>query len=88
MILHIVQTSSRDILEQCLKTVSTNDVLLFIENAVFLEPQTRNIKHTCFFLEADIAARGVTVNNPAQVINDSGFVELVCKTTKSVTWYL
>lgn len=88
MILHIVQTSSRDILQQCLKAASKDDVLLFIENAVFLEPQTHNIKHTCFFLEADIAARGITVNNPAQIINDSGFVELVCKTTKSVTWYL
>lgn len=87
MILHIISSNSPQTLNQCLQMAADNDILLFIENGVYLHKQTTNPVQSCFYLEADIRARGIQGISPAHLINDAGFVQLVCDTDKSVSWY-
>jgi sulfur relay protein TusB/DsrH len=88
MILHIISSNSIKALQQCLQMAADNDVLLFIENGVYLhDANTSEIKQTCFYLHADIAARGIEHNTTTQLVDDAGFVDLVCSTDKSVSWY-
>lgn len=88
MILHIISINSTQTLQQCLQMAADNDILLFIENGIYLcNTNNAEIKQTCFYLHADIAARGIEHNNTIQLVDDAGFVELVCRTDKSVSWY-
>lgn len=87
MILHIISSNSPQILNQCLQMAADNDILLFIESGVYLHKYPATIVQTCFYLEADISARGIQQVPPTQLVDDAGFVQLVCDTDKSVSWY-
>lgn len=87
MILHIISSHSPQTLNQCLQMAADNDILLFIENGVYLHKHPANIVQSCFYLEADISARGIQDISQAQLVDDAGFVQLVCDTDKSVSWY-
>lgn len=87
MILHIIQSNSPALLEQCLNAANHEDIILLIENAVYLGQKTPAFKQQYYVLAADLLARGLVIDNPDKIIDDKGFVDLVCNTEKSITWY-
>lgn len=94
MILHIVSRSpfSHDALQRCLSTCAPEDALLLIEDGVlaltqparFLAPAPTAALHA---LGSDLEARGLTTVPPVQTVDYAGFVELVARFHKTVSWF-
>jgi tRNA 2-thiouridine synthesizing protein B len=93
--LHIVNTSpfSRQALQRCLALASADDCILLIEDGVYAAraagDNTMELSPgiSCYALDSDLKARGITCILPDVMIVDyHGFVDLVCRCQKSVSW--
>jgi tRNA 2-thiouridine synthesizing protein B len=96
MILHIVNQSPfcHDALSQCLRCIGADDSILLIEDGTLLLSNPSHISnlpaHTnLFVLESDAHARGMdhANNKIAVVVNYEGFVDLVVKHNKTISWF-
>lgn len=90
--LHIINKHQEDLLSDCLRSMSENDSLLLIEDAVYFllkDSQLSSIKHNVYCLTPDCDARGIKpeISNTIQACNDTEFVELICRHEKSLSWY-
>lgn len=96
--LHTLNASSREnpaLLDRLLRCASTGDSVLLIENGVYCitDPQAMQAFHAAglrlYTLQADIDARGLqAINNKnATIVDDNGFVALVCEHHKTVSWF-
>lgn len=93
--LHIVNKASRaTALAACLRVASSGDSILLIEDGTYLMAtlQLGDLPSaiSCYALQADAQARGLSM--PASganiaMVDDSAFVELVCKHTRSLSWF-
>lgn len=81
--------SHSELWSNCLAAIMPGDSLLCIEAAVYATLDTKvfdNLDLDCvIFLQADLVARGLTTK--LRVADDSGFVDLACSHTKTVSWY-
>lgn len=93
MILHTLNTSPSDrtAFQTCAASLSENDSLLLIEEAVYwLLPHYRNeltrLPARILALEPDLLARGI---NPDGVncVDDAGFVELAVTHDSVISWF-
>ncbi len=91
MILHIVSKSpfSHDALQRCLAVLTPGDMLLLIEDGVLAHASPTPLLpadgNAVFTLSADAAARGISL--PANAVDYAGFVDLVARADKSVSWF-
>lgn len=85
--LHIVNQSpwSSHSWNRCLSVLSEGDALILIEDAVYAVNRD-DLPANCFVLEPDLRARGLTSKDTVTCVDYSGFVELTCKHSRSVSW--
>ncbi len=94
MTLHIItrSDSQSQSINHCLSFVSENDTLLFIEDGTYcilnnaLSKKIRSKGIQCYYLEADMAARGLPSGDDIQTIDYNGFVTLTENCHPSQTW--
>jgi tRNA 2-thiouridine synthesizing protein B len=74
--------------------VDEGDVLIFIEDGIyfarteFSPSSAPRFKHLeCYFLEEDLAARGIDILEGMQTVDTRGFVALSARLPRSVSWY-
>ena len=94
MILHIVSRSpfTHDALERCRTAFTPGDLLLLIEDGVLaLATPDRFLSdlqpHVVYVLRSDAQARGMTLPATVEGIDYTGFVDLVARCSKSVSWF-
>jgi tRNA 2-thiouridine synthesizing protein B len=83
------------LLTDCLNACHRGDALLLLEDGVYcalnsLEtPLQLPDDVSCFALEADVAARGLSGRLLANVtlVDDAGFVQLCCDHARSISWF-
>jgi len=93
MILHTLNTapSDRTTFQTCAASLTEDDTLLLIEDAVYwLLPHHRSeltrLSARVVALEPDVLARGVGTDGIA-CINDAGFVELTIIHDSIISWF-
>ena len=94
MTLHIItrSDSQSQSINHCLSFVSENDILLFIEDGTYcilnnaLSERILSKGIQCYYLEADIAARGLLADDDVQTVDYNGFVMLTANCNPSQTW--
>ena len=94
MTLHIItrSDSQSQSIHHCLSFIGKKDTILFIEdgtycilnNALNDELQSKNIQ--CNYLQADLAARGLSASDNVEVVDYNGFVTLTENHYPSQTW--
>lgn len=97
MILHIINKSpfSHHSLNSCLKNLNEEDSILLIEDGVFLltnpniEPALDMSNTKLHALKNDMTSRGVgaLAHQNIGYVDYSGFVDLVCEHSKTMTWF-
>ena len=94
MILHIVSQSpfTHDALDRCCAGLSPEDAILLIEDGVLaLATPARFLDavkaHSMYALLADTQARGLELPAAVQSVDYTGFVDLVAKFDKTVSWF-
>jgi tRNA 2-thiouridine synthesizing protein B len=96
--LHTLNASSREhraLFERLLRCASAGDSVLLIENGVYSLTEATFLSAlsdaglTLYVLQADIAARGLQqyINTDVTMVDDAGFVALVCEHRKTVSWF-
>lgn len=91
--LHTLNTppSDRHTLSLCLDAMSTDDVLLLIEDAVYLAapPHRHSLSPhlNIYALAIDLNARGVKADSSVSVIDDVEFVALSLACNRVVSWF-
>ncbi|OUR92474.1 hypothetical protein A9Q81_16080 [Gammaproteobacteria bacterium 42_54_T18] len=94
MTLHIItrsDTQSQSI-HHCLSFIGENDILLFIEDGTYcilnnaLSKQMHDKNIQCYYLQADLVARGLTTTNNTKVVDYRAFVTLTENHHPSQTW--
>jgi len=94
MTLHIItrsDTQSQSV-NHCLSFINENDALLFIEDGTYCilnaalneKIQNKNIQY--FYLQPDLFARGLAINNSVKTIDYNDFVTLTETHHPSQTW--
>lgn len=94
MTLHIItrSDSQSQSIYHCLSFIGKNDALLFIEDGVYcilnnpLRRELLNKSVRCYYLEADMEARGLSAGDNVQTIDYNGFVTLTENHHPSQTW--
>ena len=94
MTLHIITRSDSQSqnIHHCLSFIGKDDALLFIEDGVYcilnntLKAKMLNKGVQCYYLEADMAARGLPTGDDLQTIDYNGFVTLTESHHPSQTW--
>lgn len=94
MILHIVSKSpfTHDALERCRATLAPDDAIVLIEDGVLALATAAQFidaakPHSVYILKADAQARGLDLPAQVQRVDYNGFVDLVAKFDKSVSWF-
>ncbi|MGM0634396.1 MAG: sulfurtransferase complex subunit TusB [Pseudomonadota bacterium] len=97
--LHIVNKpqSRGQALRSCLRLLQPGDALLLIEDGVYactdtgenrLLWQNLPVEVGCHVLRPDLDARGIALPLPAfSLVDDDGFVALVCEHDKTLSWF-
>jgi len=97
--LHIIaKAPTATSLADLLAVIDESDVLIFIEDGVYfarrefpcvepaaLTPYFR--QYECYYLDEDLAARGIVAPDDMQVVDTRGFVALSARLARSVSWY-
>lgn len=94
MTLHIItrSDSQSQSVYHCLSFIGKKDTLLFIEDGTYCilnnhlcdTLQSKNIQ--CYYLQADLAARGLSANDNVLIVDYNGFVTLTENHYPSQTW--
>lgn len=88
--LHIINKGGIDAstVKSCLACIQPDDTLLLIEEGVYLYPKIKNTRpsQTVVVLKNDAEARGVLIDQVANIIDYSQFVALTCQHKNSVSW--
>ncbi|MBV1921678.1 MAG: sulfurtransferase complex subunit TusB [Pseudomonadales bacterium] len=94
MTLHIItrSDSQSQSVHHCLSFIGKKDALLFIEdgtycilnNALSDTLQSKNIQ--CYYLQADLSARGLSANDNVSIVDYNDFVTLTENHYPSQTW--
>ncbi|MEX0963038.1 MAG: sulfurtransferase complex subunit TusB [Pseudohongiellaceae bacterium] len=93
--LHTISHSQSSILlESCLRVISENDAILFIEDGVYhcCSPfvlQTIGDSIRLYGLREDMLARATLaqLDDRVEAIDNAGFVQLCCSYDKVVSWF-
>lgn len=85
--LHILRHSPwrSDSWQRCLSVLSADDAVLLIEDAVYAVNRD-DVPANCYGLIPDLEARGVPGTERVRDVDYAGFVDLVCRYDKSVSW--
>ncbi len=94
MTLHIItrSDSQSQSIHHCLSFIGKKDTLLFIEDGTYcilnnaLSDALQNKNIQCYYLQADLAARGLAANSDIEVVDYDGFVTLTENHHPSQTW--
>ena len=79
MILHMFNKPAA--VEQYLRLVSENDVVVLLEDGVYARCQHQNV----YAIDVDVKARAVP--NPPHTISNDEFVKLCCDADKVCSWF-
>lgn len=97
--LHVVNKpqSRSQVLRSCLRLLQPGDALLLIEDGVYASADTGEnrlfwqnlpVDVTCHALRPDLDARGIALPLPPfSLIDDTGFVTLVCEHDRTMSWF-
>ena len=94
MTLHIItrSDSQSQSIHHCLSFIGKDDAVLFIEDGVYgilnnaLRGGILNKGAQCYYLEADMVARGLSAGDDVQTVDYNGFVTLTESHHPSQTW--
>lgn len=87
--LHLLNSTERSKLERCLTHYQSGDVILLINDAVYLKfaPTHNATQLRCYAIADDAKARGITLPEFVQAASYDDFVALSIECDKSISWY-
>jgi sulfur relay protein TusB/DsrH len=87
MILHTINNSSA--LDKCLGLIARDDVVVLLEDGVYIAMKSDRISANVYVIEADAKARGINqrLEPAATQIDYNQFVELSTQADKICSWF-